>query len=220
MEKIGARNFEKENFNGLKNSYAPNSRTMECCEPNKKPIDATENIKLWLGYSTTCVPFQQLATRKVYIKLRETSIYARKQAIIASNSFSQICAKNYISESPLEFIEERRRDCEIFIDIPVEKFAAASINYTIPFDITIAGVLDQNQLSPIFNSFQALTRNYASLFLQLWTQDFLQDLKVVWLNKSDNLTNNYLAYQMIAPEKSDQIYLQDFADPKSNSISV
>ncbi|KAA6308408.1 MAG: hypothetical protein EZS28_056696, partial [Streblomastix strix] len=40
-----------------------------------------------------------------------------------------------------------------------------------------SGVMDLNQLNPIFNSFPVLTRNYAQLHIQLWMQDFLQDLK-------------------------------------------
>ncbi|KAA6361898.1 MAG: hypothetical protein EZS28_042575, partial [Streblomastix strix] len=79
--------------------------------------------------------------------------------------------------------------------------------YRIPFDITFSGVLDLNQLNPIFNSFPVLTRNYATLHLQLWIQDFLQDLKVVWLNKNDTIMNNHLAYHMILPEKPDIVYL-------------
>ncbi|KAA6370426.1 MAG: hypothetical protein EZS28_034047, partial [Streblomastix strix] len=79
--------------------------------------------------------------------------------------------------------------------------------YRIPFDITFSGVLDLNQLNPIFNSFPVLTRNYATLHLQLWIQDFLQDLKVVWLNKNDTIMNNHLAYHIIPSEKPDIVYL-------------
>ncbi|KAA6376173.1 MAG: hypothetical protein EZS28_028300 [Streblomastix strix] len=38
-------------------------------------------------------------------------------------------------------------------------------------------------------------------------QDYLQDLKVVWLNKTDAVKNKHLAYHMIPPEKPDIIYL-------------
>ncbi|KAA6355695.1 MAG: hypothetical protein EZS28_048778, partial [Streblomastix strix] len=69
------------------------------------------------------------------------------------------------------------------------------------------GVLDLNWLNPIFNSFLVLTRNYVSLFLQLLIQDYLQDLKVVWLNKQDIVQNLHLAYHMIPPEKPDIVYL-------------
>ncbi|KAA6388065.1 MAG: hypothetical protein EZS28_016409 [Streblomastix strix] len=103
----------------------------------------------------------------------------------------------------------------MFIDIPLcEIDREATIEdlgtqfyYKIPFDITFSGVLDLNQLNPIFNSFPVLTRNYATLHLQLWIQDFLQDLKVVWLNKNDTVQNNHLAYHMIPPEKPDIVYL-------------
>ncbi|KAA6330629.1 MAG: hypothetical protein EZS28_053478, partial [Streblomastix strix] len=159
------------------------------------------------GYSTACGPFQQIAICKDNTKLWETSIYAREQAVIAANSLSDEHTRNSVSVSSFESIVRGRRHCGIFLEIPVSAFAAASFNYQIPFAITIAGVLDFNQLNPIFNSFPVLTRNYASLYLQLWTQDFLQDLKVVYLNKHNPITNEHHAYQMIPPEKPDIIYL-------------
>ncbi|KAA6309869.1 MAG: hypothetical protein EZS28_056422, partial [Streblomastix strix] len=114
--------------------------------------------------------------------------------------------------SPLESIIAGKRHCGVFIDIPlcdIDRAEAADTPYfyLIPHDITFSGVLDLNQLNPIFNSFPVLTRNYASLYLQLWVQDFLQDLKIVWLNKSDVMGNNHLAYAMIPPEKPDIVYL-------------
>ncbi|KAA6384455.1 MAG: hypothetical protein EZS28_020020 [Streblomastix strix] len=173
---------DRVNFNGLDDPQADWVRTMEIgAGGNQLPINADERIKLWIGYSTTYGLFQQIAICKDNTKLWETSIYAREQAVIAANSLSD------------------------------EQYAAASFNYKFPFDITIAGVLDLNQLNPIFNSFPVLTRNYQSLYLQLWTQDFLQDLKVVYLNKSDTMMNEHLAYQMIPPEKPDIIYLLNTA---------
>ncbi|KAA6395354.1 MAG: hypothetical protein EZS28_009116 [Streblomastix strix] len=119
----------------------------------------SEHLKFWLGFSTAYGPF------------------------------------NYVS--PLESIIAGKRHCGIFLDIP---FSDIDLQATIaegqprtpyycriPYDITFSGVLDLNQLNPIFNSFPVLKRNYASLYLQLWVQDFLQDLKIVWLNKSDTI---------------------------------
>ncbi|KAA6380414.1 MAG: hypothetical protein EZS28_024058 [Streblomastix strix] len=118
----------------------------------------------------------------------------------------------HLNVSPLESIIAGKRHCGVFIDIPlcdIDQAAGGGTPYIylIPYDITFSGVLDLNQLNPIFNSFQVLTRNYASLYLQLWVQDFLQDLKIVWLNKSDIMGNNHLAYAMIPPEKPDIVYL-------------
>ncbi|KAA6365870.1 MAG: hypothetical protein EZS28_038603, partial [Streblomastix strix] len=88
---------------------------------------------------------------------------------------------------------------------------AASFSYPIPYDIVFSGVMDLNQLNSIFNNFPVLTRNYTSLYIQLWMQDFIQDLKVVWLNKYNPIDNMYLAYAMIPPEKPDIICLKNRA---------
>ncbi|KAA6383420.1 MAG: hypothetical protein EZS28_021052 [Streblomastix strix] len=178
-----------------------------------------EVLHFWLGFSTACGPFNQFAICKDNTKLWDTSIYAREQAVICANSLSDLCTNNSVSVSPLESIIAGKRHCGVFIDVKMKDINAKATAagpplapkteyyYLIPEDITFSGVLDLNQLNPIFNSFPVLTRNYASLYLQLWMQDFLQDLKVVWLNKTDMVKNNRLAYHMIPPEKPDIVYL-------------
>ncbi|KAA6390304.1 MAG: hypothetical protein EZS28_014169 [Streblomastix strix] len=210
-------------FDGLDEPQAPWTRSMKAgAEDNEMPYQADEHIKLWLGYSTACGPFQQFAICKDNTKLWETSIYAREQATIASNSLSDLCTKNSVSVSPLESAVDRKRHCGIFLDIPISEFGKTdgAFNFIIPYPITFQGVLDLNQLNPIFNSFSVFTHNYASLYLQLWTQDYLQDLKVVWLNKSNVMTNEYLAYHMIPPEKPDLIYLLNTATSQYTRFSV
>ncbi|KAA6397526.1 MAG: hypothetical protein EZS28_006946 [Streblomastix strix] len=182
----------------------------------------TEHFKFWLGYSTACGPFQQFAICKDNIKLWDTSIYARKQAEISANSLSDQCTNNSVSVSQLESIAAGKKHCGIFIDIPVKDFCTQEgiFNYKIPFAITFFGVHDLNQLNPIFISFAVLTHNYASLYLQLWTQDFLQYLKIVWLNKTNMVTNEHLAYQMLPPEKPDIIFLRNRIFESYNSYAV
>ncbi|KAA6371650.1 MAG: hypothetical protein EZS28_032824 [Streblomastix strix] len=211
------------NFNALDNPQTDWVRTMQIGAGDAlQPLCEDERIKFWIGYSTACGPFQQIAICKDNTKLWETSIYAREQAAIAANSLSDQCTNNSVSVSLLESVVRGRRHCGIFLDISVKAFGnvAGAFNYQIPDDITIAGVLDLNQLNPIFNSFPVLTRNFASLYLQLWTQDFLQDLKVVWLNKSDTMMNEHLAYQMIPPEKPNLIYLLNTASTAYRQFSV
>ncbi|KAA6386189.1 MAG: hypothetical protein EZS28_018287 [Streblomastix strix] len=41
------------------------------------------------------------------------------------------------------------------------------------------------------------------------TQDFLQNLKIVWLNKTNMVTNEHHAYQMIPLEKPDIVFLRN-----------
>ncbi|KAA6360608.1 MAG: hypothetical protein EZS28_043865, partial [Streblomastix strix] len=183
-----------------------------------------EVLKFWLGFSTACGPFQQIAICRDNTKLWETSIYAREQAINCSNSLSDLTVNNSVTVSPLESIVQGKRHCGVFIDVPLDEVAAASGTtayfYRYPKDITFSGVMDLNQLNPIFNEFPVLTRNYASLYLQLWMTDYLQDLKVVWLNKSRSFVT-CLAYTMIPAEKPDIIaLLDDAAAPKSTQYAV
>ncbi|KAA6393241.1 MAG: hypothetical protein EZS28_011227, partial [Streblomastix strix] len=119
------------NFNELEDAYADWARTMECgAEANQLSLDTNEHIKQWIGYSTACGPFQQTAICKDNTKLCETSIYAREQVVIAANSLSNSCTKNSVSVSSLESIVKGRRHCGIFLDIPVENFAAGSFKWT------------------------------------------------------------------------------------------
>ncbi|KAA6389417.1 MAG: hypothetical protein EZS28_015056 [Streblomastix strix] len=120
---------ERVNFNVLYNPQDSWMRTMECdAEVTKQPIDTIVHIKFWIDN----------------IKLWETSIYAREQAIIASNSLSDLYSENPISFSSLESIVEGRKHYGIFKDIPDEKITAASINCSISDPITFSGVLDLN----------------------------------------------------------------------------
>ncbi|KAA6364235.1 MAG: hypothetical protein EZS28_040237, partial [Streblomastix strix] len=173
--------------------------------------DKTERLRFWLGFSTACGPFFQFQLMRESTALWGSSIYAREQAVTSANSLSDLCTNNSVSVSPLESIIAGKRHCGVFIDVPLCDIDSESTTtpwyYKIPFDITFSGVLDLDQLNPIFNSFPVLTRNYASLYLQLWVQDYLQDLKVVWLNKKDTINNTTLTFHMIPPEKPDIVYL-------------
>ncbi|KAA6316159.1 MAG: hypothetical protein EZS28_055301, partial [Streblomastix strix] len=93
------------NFNGLEDPQADWTRTMQVGVGNNQlQIRPDEVIKLWIGYSTACGPFQQIAICKNNTKLWETSIYAREQAVIAANSLSDECTRNSVSVSSLESI--------------------------------------------------------------------------------------------------------------------
>ncbi|KAA6397822.1 MAG: hypothetical protein EZS28_006655 [Streblomastix strix] len=144
-------------------------------------IEQSEHLQFWIIFSTACGPFYQFQLLKDATALWGSAIYAREQAVISGNFLSDLCTKNSVSVSPLESIIEGKRHCGIFIDIPLceidRQTTAASVGtpfyYRIPNDITFSGVLDLNQLNPIFNSFPVLTYNYGTLHLQLWIQDFL-----------------------------------------------
>ncbi|KAA6388585.1 MAG: hypothetical protein EZS28_015889 [Streblomastix strix] len=197
------------NFNGLKTAAAP-LLVKRTIKQDVQRYDNTEILKFWLGFATACGPFQQVAICKQNTKLWETSIYARDQTIICSNFLSDITVNNSVTVTPFESITQGKRHCGVFIDIPCSKLNTSTNEYffKIPDVITFSGVMDLNQLNPIFNGFPVLTRNYASQYLQLWMNDFLQDLKIVWLNKTLPIFDQHLAYTMIPPEKPDIIILK------------
>ncbi|KAA6378452.1 MAG: hypothetical protein EZS28_026022 [Streblomastix strix] len=98
-----------------------------------------ERIKFWLSFSTACGPFNQITICNDSQKLWDTSIYAREQAVIASNSLTDQCTANFVTVSPLESIVQGKSHCGVFIDIPVSAMGdvATSFNYLIPCDIIL-----------------------------------------------------------------------------------
>ncbi|KAA6403872.1 MAG: hypothetical protein EZS28_000596 [Streblomastix strix] len=220
------------NFNGKVDSQAPVIKNLKQSAQKyygkqADGFDNSDRLRFWLRFSTACGPFRQFQLIRDATALWGTSIYARENAAISSNSLSDLYSSNSVSVSPLESIISGKHHCGIFIDMPLfdidAKCDTTPWHFKIHFDTTFSGDLDLNQLNSIFNSFPVITRNYASLFLQLWIQDYLQDLKVVWLNKQDAIQNKHLAYHMILPEKPDIVYLlkEPTADGRGpqNSIS-
>ncbi|KAA6355985.1 MAG: hypothetical protein EZS28_048488, partial [Streblomastix strix] len=165
------------NFNGKINPLDPVAKSMT--QANQKYYGKTaegdeksKRLRFWLGFSTACGPFHQFQLMRDATALWSTSIYAREQAAISSNSLSDLCTSNSVSVSPLESIINGKRHCGIFIDIPLSDIDEQS--------------------------------------------DYLQDLKVVWFNKTDAVQNLHLAYHMIPPEKPDIVYL--LAEPNEAEV--
>ncbi|KAA6384825.1 MAG: hypothetical protein EZS28_019647 [Streblomastix strix] len=188
------------------------NKTAVECDTVAQRFESLEHLQFWIGLSTVCGPFYQFQLMKDATALWRSAIYAREQAVIRGNSLSDLCTKNMFCVSQLESIIQGKRHCGVFIDIPlceIDRLVAAGtpFYYRITDDITYSELFGLNQLNPIFNSFPVLTRNYAALLQQFWIQDFLQDLKLVWLNKNDIIQNNHLTYHMIPPEQPDIVYL-------------
>ncbi|KAA6368617.1 MAG: hypothetical protein EZS28_035856, partial [Streblomastix strix] len=208
------------NFNGKEDPLADWTDNMTQASQgyfgkSAQGVESSEHLQFWIGFSTACGSFYQFQLMKDSTALWGSAIDASEQAVFSGNSLSDLCTKNSVSVSLLESVIEGKRHCGVFIDIPLceidRQATAATVGtlfyYKIPNDITFSGVLDLNKLNPIFNSFPVFNRNFATIDLQLWIQDFQQDLKVAQLNKNDTIQNNHLAYHMIPPEKPDIVYL-------------
>ncbi|KAA6308450.1 MAG: hypothetical protein EZS28_056689, partial [Streblomastix strix] len=79
------------NFNGKVDSLDPVAKDMT--QTNQKYYgktaegsDKSEILRFWLGFSTACGPFHQFQLMRDATALWGTSIYAREQAAISSNS--------------------------------------------------------------------------------------------------------------------------------------
>ncbi|KAA6358356.1 MAG: hypothetical protein EZS28_046116, partial [Streblomastix strix] len=79
------------NFNGKVNPIDPVAKNMT--QANQKYYGKTaegdeksERLRFWLGFSTACGPFHQFQLMRDATALWGTSIYAREQAAISSNS--------------------------------------------------------------------------------------------------------------------------------------
>ncbi|KAA6368622.1 MAG: hypothetical protein EZS28_035851 [Streblomastix strix] len=77
----------------------------------QQPYSIDEHIKFQFGFSIACGPFSQIANCKDSQKLWDTSIYAREQAIVASNSLNDQCISYSVTVSPIESIEQGKHHC-------------------------------------------------------------------------------------------------------------
>lgn len=70
----------------------------------------------------------------------------------------------------------------------------------IPTDISIEGNIDLNKGNPLFHNFPVITKNMGELYLKLRMENFLRELKIVYLNKSRcaSLTTGTLSGAKIA----------------------
>ncbi|KAA6359117.1 MAG: hypothetical protein EZS28_045356, partial [Streblomastix strix] len=112
--------------------------------------EKSEHLKFWLGFSTACGPFNQFAILRDAQNLWNTAIYAREQAVICSNSLTDLCTNNSVSVSPLESIIAGKRHCGIFMDIPLsdidlqatvaEGQPRTPYYFRIPYDITFSAM--------------------------------------------------------------------------------
>ncbi|KAA6386585.1 MAG: hypothetical protein EZS28_017890 [Streblomastix strix] len=107
------------NFNAKTDPFAANTTNMR--QGNQKYYGKTadgsehrEHLKFWLGFSTACGPFNQFAILRDAQNLWNTAIYAREQAVICSNSLTDLCTNNSVSVSPLESIIAGKRHCAVY----------------------------------------------------------------------------------------------------------
>ena len=213
------------------------------------PITAaeiTEHLKCKLFYDTgfsiaSEVQLCLSADAKV-----STENFNYQQSLLTLNSLPDFTTENSTTESTLKALVENENFHGVGSGLLDFTFASQSDDNTmnlttnattkvapIKSAISIEGNIDLNKGNPLFHNFPVITKNMGELYIRLRMENFLRELKIVYLNKSrvqlangsitssadytKNIkikltagtaqTLDYLPYQRLPADKADFIYL-------------
>lgn len=177
-----------------------------------------------------------------------TENFNYQQSLLTLNSLPDFTTENSTTESTLKALVENENFHGVgsgLLDFsfttynsvvnPMGLITAATTNVApILSDISIEGNIDLNKGNPLFHNFPVITKNMGELYIRLRMENFLRELKIVYLNKSrvqlakGSITSStasytkdqpleltagtaqtldYLPYQRLPADKADFIYL-------------
>ena len=175
-----------------------------------------------------------------------TENFNYQQSLLTLNSLPDFTTENSTTESTLKALVENENFHGVGSGLLDFTFASQSDDNTmnlttnattkvapIKSAISIEGNIDLNKGNPLFHNFPVITKNMGELYIRLRMENFLRELKIVYLNKSRvqlangsitssaaltpntplNLTAgtaqtlDYLPYQRLPADKADFIYL-------------
>ena len=159
----------------------------------------SEHLKFKLFYDTgfsiaSMVQLCLVADAKV-----STENFNYQQSLLTLNSLPDFVTDNSSSESTLAALvhnESFRGVGSGLIDL---NFDSGDTNFGLDFStplypvakircpISIEGVIDLDRGNPLFHNFPIITRNMGELYIRLYMENFLRELKIVYLNKSRNV---------------------------------
>lgn len=209
--------------------------------------EITEHLKCKLFYDTgfsiaSEVQLCLSADAKV-----STENFNYQQSLLTLNSLPDFTTENSTTESTLKALVENENFHGVGSGLLDFTFASQSDDNTmnlttnsttkvapIKSDISIEGNIDLNKGNPLFHNFPVITKNMGELYIRLRMENFLRELKIVYLNKSrvqlaqSSITSStatykpneplkliagtaqtldYLPYQRLPADKADFIYL-------------
>ena len=115
-----------------------------------------------------------------------TENFNYQQSLLTLNSLPDFVTSNSASETTLKSLVENpsyRGVGSGLIELSMK--ATQTACYAIPIRkiISIEGIIDLNRGNPLFHNFPIITRNMGELYLRLYMENFLRELKIVYLNK-------------------------------------
>lgn len=149
----------------------------------------TEKLRFKLFYDTgfsiaSMVQLCLVADAKV-----STENFNYQQSLLTLNSLPDTVTDNSNCESTLRALVDNPGFKGIgsgLIEVSLNRSAAAGKRTVarIEQDICVEGVIDLDRGNPLFHNFPIITRNMGEMYLRLYMENFLRELKVVYLNKS------------------------------------
>ena len=118
-----------------------------------------------------------------------TENFNYQQSLLTLNSLPDFVCDNSNSESTLKSLVENptyRGVGSGLIEHNLDEAQNAADNYIsiITQDIGIEGVIDLDKGNPLFHNFPIITRNMNELYIRLYMENFLRELKIVYLDKT------------------------------------
>lgn len=158
-----------------------------------------------------------------------TENFNYQQTLLTLNSLPDFVTENSSSECTLKGLVENptyRGVGSGLITVSLDADNNAD-HYGVPITqpIGIEGVIDLNKGNPLFHNFPIITRNMGELYIRLYMENFLRELKVVYLDKTrtppQHITTpgtstdtnagaptHCLPYQRLPIDKPDFVYLK------------
>ena len=119
-----------------------------------------------------------------------TENFNYQQALLTLNSLPDYVTEHSNSESTLKALVEDTTYAGVGSGLVTVDFdytgTATQYGITISKDIGIEGLIDLDRGNPLFHNFPIITRNMGEMYIRLYMENFLRELKVVYLDKIKN----------------------------------
>lgn len=113
-----------------------------------------------------------------------TENFNYQQSLLTLNSLPDYVTEHSNCESTLKALVEDPTYRGVGSGIVEVGLGTAAFNTPINKDISIEGCIDLNRGNPLFHNFPIITRNMQEFYIRLYMENFLRELKIVYLNKT------------------------------------
>lgn len=166
----------------------PNPTTKNSIEPHQTSTDdftsaPKEHVRFKLFYDQgfSIASMVQLclgADEKI-----STGNFNYQQSFLTLNSLPDYITENSTSESTLKALVANDSFAGVGSGLVDVAYPASAGGVSIDKEICIEGLIDLDRGNPLFHNFPVITRNMGEIYIRLYMENFLRELKIVYLNK-------------------------------------